>query len=230
MSPLAGTKHTLLRKGLQHVQFLSLLISVFFLDGQAIAIKLANQIDKVVNPMKQQLAILNGLMENAETVTFDDIKDPCGDIFVQVQSPTDVSNVPSSVKKKLVQLVCFQDRCKEEQDLVKQEMRRLTSFIIAQINFISSYLISDADVNRGLRSLLLQKAAVHKKRLNSLRSMFGDVVTLPPFGDSEETFLHYSEVEVEDDKDLEDVFDIGVLEELDIHSTPIRGWNDEDSD
>lgn len=200
-----------------------------FLDGQAIAIKLANQIDKVVNSMKQQLAILNGLMEN-ESVTFDDIKDPCGDIFAQVQSPTDASNVPSSVKKKLVQLVCFQERCKEEQDLVKQEMLRLTYFIIAQINFISSYLRSDADVNRGLRSLLLQKAAVHKKRLNSLRSTFGDVVTLPPFGDSEETYLHYSEVEVEDDKDLEDVFDIGVLEELDIHSTPIRGWNDEDSD
>lgn len=209
-------------------KFLSLLISVSFLDGQAIAIKLANQIDKVVNSMNQQLATLNGLMEN-ETVTFDDIKDPCGDIFVQVQSPTDASNVPSSVKKKLVQLVCFQDRCKEEQDLVKHEMFRLTSFIIDQINFITSYLSSDADVNRGLRSLLLQKAAVHKKRLNSLRSMFGDVVTVPPF-DLEETYLHFSEVEVEDDNDLEDVFDIGVLEELEIHCTPIRGWNDDDSD
>ena len=45
---------------------------LFFLisDGQAIAIKLANQSDKVVNSMKQELATLNGLSEN-ETVTFD---------------------------------------------------------------------------------------------------------------------------------------------------------------
>lgn len=59
--------------------------------------------------------------------------------------------------------------------------------------------------------------------------MFGDVVTVPPF-DLEETYLHFSEVAVEDDNDLEDVFDIGVLEELEIHCTPIRGWNDDDSD
>ena len=51
--------------------------------------------------MKQELATLNGLSEN-ETVTFDEIKDPCGDIYFQHHSPKDASEVPSAIKKKLV--------------------------------------------------------------------------------------------------------------------------------
>ena len=47
---------------------------VIFTGCQTIAIKLSNQIDKVVNSMNQGLATLNGLMED-EVSIFEDIKD-----------------------------------------------------------------------------------------------------------------------------------------------------------
>ena len=49
-------------------------------DGQAIAIKLASQIDKVVNSIKQGLAKLNLLMGD-KIIAFDDIKDPGGELY-----------------------------------------------------------------------------------------------------------------------------------------------------
>lgn len=47
------------------------------------AIKLANQIDKVVNSMNQGLATLNGLTGD-EVVTFEDFKDPGGDLYCEL--------------------------------------------------------------------------------------------------------------------------------------------------
>ena len=44
------------------------------------AIKLASQIDKVVNSMKQGLAKLNLLMGD-KIIAFDDIKDPGGELY-----------------------------------------------------------------------------------------------------------------------------------------------------
>ena len=68
----------------------SLLIKSFISDGQAIAIKLANQIDKVVNSMNQGLATLNGLMGD-EVVTFEDIKDPGGDLYCELHFLNDTA-------------------------------------------------------------------------------------------------------------------------------------------
>lgn len=209
-------------------KYLTSLLFLFISDGQAIAIKLANQIDKVVNSVKQELATLNGLSDN-ETVTFDEIKDPCGDIYFQHHSPKDASEVPSAIKKKLVQLACLLDRCKEEEVLVKDEMLRFITSISNQISLISSYLGNDVHVTSGLRSLLLQKAALHKKTLHMLRSVFGDAVTIPPLDDTEETYSQFSEVEVEveDFNDVEELFDLSAFEDLDYHCTPISGWSDD---
>lgn len=128
-----------------------------YADGQAIAIKLASQIDKVVNSMKQGLAKLNLLMGD-KIIAFDDIKDPGGELYSQLNSCTDTNGVPAYIKKKLVHLVSLEDRCKEEQVLVKGEMLQFFRFMSDQISAITSFLEKEINVNRGLRSLLKQKA------------------------------------------------------------------------
>lgn len=135
--------------------------------------------------MNQGLATLNGLMGD-EVVTFEDIKDPGGDLYCELHSSNDTNNVPADIKKKLVHLMPLEDRCKEEQILVKEEMLRFFTFIAEQINVITSYLDGE-NVNVGLRSLLQQKVDVYKKMLRLLRCMCEESVTFPTSEEPEET-------------------------------------------
>ena len=73
--------------------------------------------------------------------------------------------MPAYTKKKLVHLVSLEDRCKEEQVLVKGEMRQFFRFMSDQISAITSFLEKEINVNRGLRSLLLQKADHYRKKI-----------------------------------------------------------------
>ena len=203
-------------------------VILIFAEGQAIAIKLSNQIDKVVTSMNQGLATLNGLMED-EVATFEDIKDRGGELYCKLNCSNDTDNVPAGIKKKLVQLMFLQDRCKEEKTLVKEEMLRFFTFLSAQINAITSYLDKEK-VNRGLMSLLQQKVDVYKKNLQLLTSMCKDLVTFPNFEEPGETYLLFSEVEVETPTDLENLYDFSLFEDLECHSTHFRGWNDDDFD
>lgn len=111
--------------------------------------------------------------------------------------------------------------------MVKKEMLRFFTFIAEQINVITSYLDGE-NVNGGLRSLLQQKVDVYKKDLKLLRCMCGDSVTSPTFEEPEETYLLFNEVEIETPIDVENLYDFSLFEDLECHSTPIRGWNDED--
>lgn len=178
--------------------------------------------------MNQGLATLNTVVDG--TVSFEEIKDPCGDIYCQVNSSTDASNVPSYVRKKLVQLVCLHDRCKEEQTLLKEEMLRFSVFLSGEINAISSFLSNEADVDRGLMSLLLQKVDVHQKNLQLLKRVCGHAVSFPPFEYPSETYFQFSALEIEETDDVEGLYDLSLFEDLECHSAPIRGWNDEESE
>lgn len=92
-------------------------VILIFAEGQAIAVKLSSQIDKVVNSMNQGLAMLNGLMED-EVATFEDIKDPGGKLYCELKCSNNTDNVPAVIKKKLVNLMFLEDRCKEEKTVV----------------------------------------------------------------------------------------------------------------
>lgn len=92
-------------------------VILIFAEGQAIAVKLSSQIDKVVNSMNQGLAMLNGLMED-EVATFEDIKDPGGKLYCELKCSNNTDNVPAVIKKKLVHLMFLEDRCKEEKTVV----------------------------------------------------------------------------------------------------------------
>ena len=88
--------------------------------------------------MKQGLAKLNLLMGD-KIIAFDDIKDPGGELYSQLNSCTDTNGVPAYIKKKLVHLVSLEDRCKEEQVLVKGEMGQFFRFMSNQISAITSW-------------------------------------------------------------------------------------------
>ena len=166
-----------------------------------------------------------------EMVTFEDIKDPGGELYCQLNLSNDTDNVPADIKKKLVHLMSLEDRCKEEKTLVQEEMLRFFTFISGKINAITSYLEKES-VDRGLMSLLQQKVDVYKKNLQLLTCMCKDSVSFPTFEEPEETYLQFSEVdiEIETPTDVEDLYDFSLFEDLECSNTPIRGWNDEDFD
>ena len=121
----------------------------------------------------------------------------------------------------------LEDRCKEEKTLVKEEMLRFFTFISEQINAITSYLEKES-VDRGLMSLLQQKVDVYKKNRQLLTCICNDSVIFPTFEEHEETYLQFSEVELE--TPVENLHDFSLFEDLECHSTPISGWIDEDFD
>ena len=191
---------------------------------------MASQIDKVVNSMKQGLTRLNLLMGNKIIIVFDDIKDPGGELYSQLNSSTDANDVPAYMKKRLVHLVSLEDRCKEEQVLVKGEMVQFFTFMSDQICAITSFLEKEINVNRGLSSLLKQKADLYQKKIQLLSCMCKDFVTFPSFAEPKETFLQCSEFEIETASVFEDRYDLSLFEDLEYQATPISGWNDDDED
>ena len=175
--------------------------------------------------MKQGLAKLNLLMGD-KIIAFDDIKDPGGELYSQLNSCTDTNGVPAYIKKKLVHLVSLEDRCKEEQVLVKGEMRQFFRFMSDQISAITSFLRKEINVNRGLRSLLLQKADHYRKKSKLLTCMCKDFVMFPSFAEPEEAYLQCTEVEIETTSDFEDRYDLSLFEDLEFQTKPISGWNE----
>ena len=96
-----------------------------FLDGQAIAIKLSNQINKVVMSMKKSLNSLNRVSH--ENLVFETIKDPQAAIY----KPTGNSNrssIPVGVKKIVINLLFMKDRCREDIVMTRSEMESLVNF------------------------------------------------------------------------------------------------------
>ena len=133
------------------------------------------------------------------------------------------------IKKKLVHLVSLEDRCKEEQVLVKGEMCQFFRFLSDQISAITSILKKEINENRGLRPLLKQKADHYGKKIQLLTCMCKDFM-FSSFAEPEETYLQFSEVEIDTTIDFEDRYDLSLFEDLQFQATPISGWNDEDFD
>ncbi|XP_052077894.1 uncharacterized protein LOC127715794 [Mytilus californianus] len=112
--------------------------------GQAIAIRLSKQVQKVVAKIKQALAEYNLVGEPSTSfplkLNFDDIKNQDNEIWQKLEV-TDRADSLSAVKRQAIQLKSMIDRAKEEQCLVKQEMvstikwyKHQHSLLIASMN------------------------------------------------------------------------------------------------
>ncbi|XP_028412906.1 uncharacterized protein LOC114535788 [Dendronephthya gigantea] len=162
-----------------------------YAEGQAIAIKLSNQIGKVVNEMKRNLASCNDLCKNE--YGFDEKKNPQSEIYTNTLQSQD-SVIPTKIKHRLVELTYLQDRCEEELSMVKEEMLTLVNFVRHQIIEIDQYILannaSDGDLyQKGLKCLLFQKQTVHTKYLQSLYDNWKDLIDIPVSKTAELPFL-----------------------------------------
>ena len=94
-----------------------------------------------------------------------EIKDPQSPIYSSlVENEPDGNCVPTTIKKRLVELTHLQDRCEEELSMVKEEMRTLENFIQYQITEIEKYVVSkgvcENSFDKGLRCRLLRKQKI----------------------------------------------------------------------
>ena len=196
-------------------------------DGQAIAIKLAKQIDKVVTSINQGLVTLNKTTAG-ETLTFDDVKDPCSEIYSMCALPCSTSAVPGSFKSKLVQLLSLKDRCEEEEVMVKKEMLRLATIYSGQLEKISSFLGNTGSIDRGLRSLFLQKMDLNQRHFHLLRKVWGEAITFPDIGTCEDTPPYITEHVSHDHDDVASLFYLSFLDDDVDGNASVRGRSDDD--
>ena len=107
----------------------------YFSDGQAIAIKLSKQIDKVVKSIHKTLSDVNGyLADDLPQILYEDAKDPRSSIYSAVQEEGDT--LPALIRRQMIDLFCLQNRCQEELDLLNEETSCLVSFLQNQIKVI----------------------------------------------------------------------------------------------
>ena len=126
--------------------FLSLILFVCFVDGQAIAKKLCAQITKTTNAVKQLLKEY----ERQEThvtgckyptkITIEEALDIGSPMWRVLESDTDLpSSVPYCIKRQLIDLNHLQKRCTEEILLIKEEMDRVSKYYEEKLNRLKSW-------------------------------------------------------------------------------------------
>lgn len=118
-----------------------------FSDGQAIAIKLSKQINKVVKSIHKTLSDVNGYVaDDIPKILYENAKHPRSSIYSAVQE--EGVTVPALIKRQMIDLFCLQNRCQEELDLLKLEMNRPVSFLQNKMRFINESvdaLLPDTD-------------------------------------------------------------------------------------
>lgn len=145
-----------------------------------IAIKLSGQIEKVVKSMNRSLEDVNMIRRNTATqlLTFDAIKEPSSSTYSGIESQP--STVPESKKRALVDLLLLRNRCKEEVELVKQEMHRLEDFYESQIKILNELQLQqeDSTTGKGFSYLIHRKRAEIYAELLSLANSWKGFYTL----------------------------------------------------
>ena len=151
----------------------------FYLDGQAIAVKLSKQITKATESMRKTIASHNAI-HGASSLNFDLVKDPSCELYANLQScPHTEHVVPNATRRMAIELHCLRERCEEEIELVTSEMNRLQAFYLKQNSILDSAISEEAttetpELKLGLNSLFLSKRAENGKQLQTLQSLWKD--------------------------------------------------------
>ncbi|XP_022809734.1 uncharacterized protein LOC111346726 [Stylophora pistillata] len=150
-------------------------------DGQAIAIKLAKQINKVAKSVLKTLSEVNGYLPNdVPQILYDDAKDPKSSIYSEFQEEGDT--VPALVRRQIIDHFCLHNRCPEELELLKEEMNRLVSFLQNEMRLLDESVDAllphtDNPLNAGM---------IHCKHIPSLLLLWGGNLDSPkPIDDAE---------------------------------------------
>ena len=192
----------------------------YFSDGQAIAIKLSKQIDKVVKSIHKTLSDVNGyLADDLPRILYEDAMDPRSSIYSAIQEEGDT--LPALIRRQMIDLFCLQNRCQEELDLLKEEMNRLVSFLQNKIRFIDESvdaLLRDTDTpfNAGLIACLKRKRMIHCNHISSLLSLWGRIWDSPkPIDHTElvKTYANLSGIDYLQDETSDELSGESMMEE-----------------
>lgn len=118
--------------------------------------------NQATSSLKKLLCRCNTLKVYSSDVTeipFDEAKNPVSLIYSDICDQSQTSSfMPTSLRHKLIEAHCLQERCVEEVDLLNQEISRLNDFYEDQIGILGELCNSLQD--GGIRSLLERKKLV----------------------------------------------------------------------
>ena len=114
-----------------------------------------------------------------EEINFDNVKDPESTIFQQFQvNVPDQEQLPYSVKRTVIDLHHFIERCKEEMAYLNSEMQRLIQHHENQKSkyqeFINNHADDAAVYVRGLVCISRERIREEENKLFALGSLFGN--------------------------------------------------------
>ncbi|CAB4040520.1 Hypothetical predicted protein [Paramuricea clavata] len=129
-------------------------------DGQSIASRLAKQINRITKLIKKDIDKYNnddhGNFQNEclpLTIGFDEIKDPDCAFWLILHVPNagdsneNQNSIPFNVKRKAIDLCHLSDRAKEEQVLLKDEMRNTFHHYRQQHDLITDFIMATDNDN-----------------------------------------------------------------------------------
>lgn len=164
-----------------------------YAEGHALAKRLSKQITKATKLLKTSIDEYNKLECSTAsslplTVTFDSVKDPDSDVWVEVNAPEESRTaIPATIRRKAVDLYYLMDRCREEITLLQSEMINTLDHFTRQHQLFKSSLDFSLDnlsaESRGRDIFIRKKVLSIESYLVYLKALFEDHienVSLPP--------------------------------------------------
>lgn len=221
---------------IKFANFVTVLFLPFYVDGQEIAAKVSKQITQRTNSLKIAVEKYNASLAAwknkvdglPEELDFDGVKDPESNVFDDFRGNTHVENqvpqVPFPVRRSVIDLHNFVERCKEELSYLHVEMVRLVSYHVTEKARFQEWIDENSDDTlvyvRGINCVLERKKREEDNKLCSVGSKYGNflpfevVSSIPQFEykfvsidtttDSVATELFQSDQSEDEDSDDED--------------------------
>lgn len=114
-----------------------------------------------------------------QTITFDSVKDPDSDVWLEVNAPEESRTaIPTTIRRKAVDLYFLIDRCREEITLLQSEMMNTLDHFTLQHQLLTSSLDVSSDnlpaESRGRDIFIRRKILSIESYLVYLKALFED--------------------------------------------------------
>ncbi|VDI65038.1 Hypothetical predicted protein [Mytilus galloprovincialis] len=149
--------------------------------GQAVFIKLSKQLKCISKKIHKSIAAYNLIGDSSdglpEAINFDTVKDVESDIYNCMVDLEVVSEIPNTIKQEIIQVKCLIDRAIEEQTLLKQEMRSVTSWYKHQYQLVKVKL--GEHLTAGETAFLIKEGMYYEMGLIRLNRQFSEYIGEP---------------------------------------------------
>ncbi|XP_028416359.1 uncharacterized protein LOC114540363 [Dendronephthya gigantea] len=157
-------------------------------DGQAIASKLSKQITRKTNAIKSVITKYNASLTALQDcvdglpdeLKFDIAKDPESSLYSNFSTQRPVETVPFSVKRSAIDLQNFLERCKEEQELLLEEVENLFMYYIEKRDNFTEILerrcLEESRLSNGICNHIRKEICEINNVLVSLRLTLSDYI------------------------------------------------------